>query len=86
MVGNAYFLASDGYFSAYDNSKLLISPMEWLVNRDTSVYVPSKSMGSYTMSIPDNTTYQILTVTVIVAIPVIILLIGFIVWRRRRHL
>ena len=43
-------------------------------------------MGSYTMSIPDNTTYQILTVTVIVAIPVIILLIGFIVWRRRRHL
>lgn len=86
VVGNAYFLASDGYFSAYDNSKLLISPMEWLVNRDTSVYVPSKSMGSYTMSIPDNTTYQILTVTVIVAIPVIILLIGFIVWRRRRHL
>lgn len=86
VVGNAYFLASESYFTAYDNTKLLISPMEWLVNRDTSVYVPSKSMGSYTMSIPDNTTYQILTLTVIVAIPVIILLVGFVVWRRRRHL
>ena len=86
VVGNAFFLAVDSYYTAYDNSKLLISPMEWLVNRDTSVYVPSKSMGSYTMSIPDNTTYQILTLTVIVAIPVLTLLIGFVVWRRRRHL
>ncbi len=86
VVGNAYFLASESYFNYYDNATLLISPMEWLVNRDTSVYVPSKSMGAYTMSIPDNTTYQILTVTVIIAIPVVILLVGFIVWRRRRHL
>lgn len=85
-VGNAFFLASEGNFTAYDNSKLLISPMEWLVNRNTSVYVPGKSMGSYTMSIPDNTTYQIVTVTVIVVLPVIVLLAGFIVWRRRRHL
>lgn len=86
VVGNAYFLASESYFTAYDNGTLMLSPMEWLVNRDTTVYVPAKSLGSYTMSIPDNTTYQILTVTVIVAIPVIILLVGFIVWRRRRHL
>ena len=86
VVGNAYFLASESYLNYYDNSTLLISPMEWLVNRDTSVYVPSKSMGTYVMSIPDNTTYQILTVTVIIVIPVVILLAGFIIWRRRRHL
>ena len=42
VVGNAYFLASESYLNYYDNSTLLISPMEWLVNRDTSVYVPSK--------------------------------------------
>ena len=47
VVGNAYFLASESYLNYYDNSTLLISPMEWLVNRDTSVYVPSKSMGTY---------------------------------------
>ena len=86
VVGNAYYLASESYYTAYDNSLLLISPMEWLVDRDTSVYVPSKSMGTYTMTIADNTTYQILTVTVIGAIPLIILVAGFIVWRRRRHL
>ena len=38
------------------------------------------------MSIADNTTYQILTVTVIGAIPLIILVLGFVIWRRRRHL
>ena len=85
VIGNVYFML-DSYLNSFDNNKLILSPMEWLVNRQTSVYVPGVSLGTYTMSIPDNTTYQVLTVTVIVAIPVLVLLIGFIIWRRRRHL
>ncbi len=85
-VGNALFLLDNNMFSAYDNGKLLYSPIAWLMGEDSPVQVPGKSMGSYRLNLPGNTLYQALCILVMGVIPGIVLVIGLIVWRRRRHL
>lgn len=86
VIGNALFMMDDSLFTAYDNDKLLFSPLQWLSGEGSVVQVPAKSMGSYVLRMPNNTVYHVLTATVIGVIPAVVLIAGMIVWRRRRHL
>ena len=85
VIGNALFLSNDAMFTAYSNSKLLLSPMNWLAGREDQYTVPGKSMGADRLMIPNNQIYQLLCVLLICVLPLISLTVGLLIWRKRRR-
>ena len=63
-----------------------MSLMRWLVNRDVSVSVYSKTIADTTLRIPDSATAWTLAAIVVIAIPLIFLIAGIVVWVKRRRL
>lgn len=84
-LGNGFVFSTDDLFAAFSNRKLLLSPLEWLSDSEHVAEVPGKAMGSYGLSIPSNTTYQVMSWAVIGALPLLILISGLIIWRVRRR-
>lgn len=66
------------------NGKFLVQVMNWCTETDSAVYIPSKIIGNHQISVTMN---QILWMTgiFIFLLPVAVLVIGLIIYHRRRH-
>ncbi len=71
--------------SSYDLD-FAISCVEWLVNRDVSVYVRSSEIVNNTLQVPDAATATTILVVTVGVIPLIVTAAGIVVWVRRRRL
>lgn len=86
LVGTSDLYMDSVLLTGSNNLDFLMSSMEWLVNRDMSVSIRSKTMKNTTLSIPDAGSFWIVGALVVVVIPVLVLVAGIWVWFRRRHL
>lgn len=67
------------------NADLLLNTMNWLSDREESLSIPPKEVGSETLSMHFN--HQItIAIVVILVIPIMIMIIGLVVWYRRKNL
>lgn len=86
VTGNSVF-ASDALASYYGTTGLyfLAKFLNWMIDISSDTEIPIKEYESSIIDI-NQLQSQILSVIVVVVIPLIILVIGLIVWLRRRHL
>lgn len=86
VVSNSVFLKAQAY-AAEPNFDFLIHGTNWLIgNEDTSaMYIQPKNVNVMPLQMSAMEIYIYAALTVIV-IPLIILVTGLIVWRKRRHL
>ncbi len=86
LIGNIYTLADTNLLNYSYNMNFTMNVFNWLVNRDTSVSISSKLLPDSTLAIPDSATAWTLAAVVVIAIPLIVLVAGIVVWIRRRRL
>jgi len=85
LLSSPYFYADTNILTQSYNIDFAMSAMEWLVNRDVSVYVRASAILNTTLNIPDVGT--VVTIGVVCAlIPLGVAVAGTIVWVRRRRL
>ncbi len=70
-----------------NNSTLLIQSLSWLADAEdvSTVAVASKSLGSSTLTM-DSASATLLSLFVVAVVPLFFLIVGFVVWRKRRRL
>ena len=88
LLGSVYLMAdSDFLFYSY-NGEFIVNVFDWLVNSDSTVEVSSKfiSASDTLLAIPDMTTAWIIAGIVVGLIPLAVLVVGLIVWNKRRRL
>ncbi len=71
--------------SSYDLD-FSLSCVEWLVNRDVSVYVRASEIITTTLEVPDAATVATIGIVSIGVIPLVVAAVGIVVWVRRRRL
>lgn len=87
LLGSYYSMADTSLLNYAYNMNFTMNAFNWLVNRaDASVDISSKLMANNTLAIPDIATAYTLAGIVVIAIPLIVLVGGIVVWRRRRSL
>lgn len=87
VLGNIYALADTNLLYYSYNLDFTVSLFNWLVNRqEATVDISAKMMADTILRIPDSTTAWVLAGTVVAAIPLLVLIGGIVVWRRRRSL
>lgn len=90
VVGDSDFL-SDNCGNKFSNDLLnehikgFITWTNWTLNVIDQVYIQPVSLDTHTLNI-DNVSANIIIYSTAVAIPLIIFIIGFVVWIKRRHL
>ena len=86
VAGNASFVGSISYFgNLKPNTDFFLNSLAWLNKRSTSISVRSKSL--FQMPLRISGTMQLIYAGIfVIFIPLCILVIGLIVWLRRRHL
>lgn len=86
LLSNYYTMADTSLLNYSYNMDFTMSLMSWLVNRDVSVSVYSKTIADTTLRIADSATAWTLAAVVVIAIPLIFLVAGIVVWVKRRRL
>ncbi len=87
LVGTIYALADTSLLNYSYNMSFSTAVFNWLVNREEStVNISSKLMANNTLAIPDSATAWTLGAIIVIAIPVIVLVAGIVVWMKRRRL
>ena len=86
VLFSSVYLLADAFAASSGNLEFSLSVFDWLVNRDVSVYIRSKSIADTTLALPNSATLWMLTAIVVVVIPAIVLIAGIWVWLRRRRL
>lgn len=86
LLSNYYTLADTSLLNYSYNMDFSMSLMSWLVNRNVSVSVYSKTIADTTLRIPDSATAWTLAAIVVIALPLIFLIAGVVVWIKRRRL
>ena len=86
LLDSAYLLADSNLLYYSYNLNFSIGVVDWLVNSNTTVQISTKYISDSVLNIPDATTAWILTAIVVVAIPLIVVITGIIVWAKRRRL
>ncbi len=85
LLSSPYFYADTNMITQSYNLDFAMSCVEWLVNRDVSVYVRSSAMLDTTLTIPDVGT--VITIGVVsMLVPLCVAVAGIVVWARRRRL
>ena len=85
LLSSPYFYADTNMLQQSYNIDFAMSSMEWLVNRDVSVYVRASQIINTTLEIPDAGTA--ITIGVVsMLIPLAVAIVGVVVWVRRRRL
>jgi len=84
---DSYYLLADTSLLYYSyNLNFAISVVDWLVNSDSTIQIPTKYIADSVLSIPDAGTAWTLAAIVVVVIPLIVLVVGIVVWIKRRRL
>ncbi len=86
LMSSAYMFADTNILNQSYNMQFSMAAVEWLVNRDVSVYVRASQIIETALTIPDETTTIVIGVVVIGVIPLIVATAGVVVWMRRRRL
>ncbi len=84
VIGNANFLKPE-YYAAEPNADFVMNAITWLNGEEDSIYISAKDLSTMPLQMNALQVYAYSALTVIV-IPLIILIIGLIVWLKRRHL
>lgn len=85
LLSSPYFYADTNMITQSYNLDFAMRCMDWLVNRDVSVYVRASALLDTTLNIPDYATATAIAVMSLL-IPVIVAAAGVVVWVRRRRL
>ena len=86
LIGNLYTVGDSNFLLSSNNLDFSLNCMDWLVNRDVSVYIRSKAVANESLSIPNAGTLWFLSAMVVIVIPAIVLIAGIAVWLKRRRL
>lgn len=86
LIGTPYIMVDSNYLNSSYNLEFTMNAMEWLINRENSVPIYAKPVNSTMLILPSATVFWRLSAAVVVAMPAVFLLIGIVVWIRRRHL
>ncbi|MBR3504261.1 MAG: GldG family protein [Clostridia bacterium] len=86
LLGSNYLMLDTQLLYSTDNIYFTINAFDWLVNSDSTVKITSKYAADSVLRIPDATTAWVLAAIVVVAIPLIVLVVGIVVWIKRRRL
>ena len=85
LLSSPYLYADTNFLQQSYNIDFTMSAMEWLVNRDVSVFVRASQILNTTLEIPDvGTVISIGVVSML--IPLLVAAVGVVVWVRRRRL
>lgn len=91
VLGNGYFV-NDRAYQTYGqqgfatNNDFFLRSLNWMMDKKDDVIIESKSNEVPRMNIPSESQAWIITGILVIALPLIILISGFVVWSRRRHL
>ena len=86
LLGSNYLMLDTQLLYSTDNIYFTINAFDWLVNSENTVQISSKYVADSVLRIPDATTAWVLAAVVVVAIPLIVLVFGIVVWVKRRRL
>ena len=86
LVGDMSTVNSATLFASTNNNDFTVSLMDWLVNRQMTVSIRSKSAHTTALNIPDQTSAIVVALLCVVLLPLLALAAGFVMWLRRRHL
>ncbi len=86
VMGSFYSMADTNLIYASYNMNYTLNVFNWLANRDTVVEIGARLITTDTLAVPDIGTVYTLAAVVIVAIPVIVLVAGVVIWIKRRRL
>ncbi|MBR4443142.1 MAG: GldG family protein [Clostridia bacterium] len=86
LLGSNYLMADTQLLYSTENLNFTVNAFDWLVNSNNTVSISSKYVADSTLRIPDATTAWVLAAIVVVAIPLVVLIAGIVVWIKRRRL
>jgi ABC-type uncharacterized transport system involved in gliding motility auxiliary subunit len=82
VVSNAAF-AADQSFNLFGNSSFLIAAINWVAGNDALISIPPKPPITNTIEMND-TTRAFVVLVCLFAVPVLVLMVGTVVWWKRR--
>lgn len=86
LGSDAMFTQTIFSYNSYNNSGFLMNIFNTLAQKgDESVVIESKTLDNAELGVTDVTTNAVVMVIFVIAIPVVILVIGIVVWVRRRN-
>ncbi len=86
LMGSFYSLADTNLIYSSYNMNYSLNVFNWLSNQQNVVEIGAKNIATNTLAIPDAGTAYTLGAIVVVAIPLIVLAAGIMVWLKRRSL
>lgn len=87
VFGSYYMLTEDIMsYNSFNNSAYFMNIMNTIADKDdTTITIESKSLDSAELGVTDVTTTNIMLVIFVIVIPISILVIGIVMWMRRRN-
>ncbi len=85
-VGSVYTLVNSDIYNSSSNSSFTRMALNWLINRQDNTYVRGKAIADTALAIPNQGVLLGLSGIVVIAIPLIVLILGVIVFLKRRRL
>lgn len=88
IVFGSYLMFSNDIMqlNSYNNSGYLMNVFNTVADKDdTSIVIESKSLDNTELGVTDVTTKNIVMVIFVILIPVVIIIIGIVLWLRRRN-
>ena len=84
LVANSYFMQENSGSSA--NGTFLQNAFSWLKNSQDTYSIDNKALKDYSLSIQNTSTVIIYGIITIIVLPIVIIVLGIIIWTKRRHL
>ena len=85
-VGNLYVVADSDYMYSSGNLDFSVNAVKWLTGQKTGIQIRSKALNAEVLHIPDARTLWLLAMLVVALIPGAILILGTVMYVRRRRL
>ena len=86
VIGTSGFVGTENLASYGANLDLFMNAINWMSEDTDTFTVRAKSLSGYGLQIPNDATWMTLAIILVAVIPLAIGIIGFVVYRRRKHL
>lgn len=83
VVGSSYF-AVDRNFNAYGNGDFLVNAIDWSAENESMINLTPKKSTNRILVAPNSVGMGVIFLLSVVAVPLVILILGIIVWAQRR--